>query len=506
MLSSRAGRRRRLFQLYRTDILSPAAGSPVTPPRMVVARPRRQIPQPPRAIVIQTRLPTGGYMGDRPPIQVIRRPVPQPRPRPVFVRSLQPPNVVPPQSRSYPPRPRVTRDLWGSNRPRPTVLHAANANQIIPPIVHVTPPRPIVARDPWAYRRIRPTSMHAANNGQIAPPIVRIVARPPAQPVRARPSAIITTPRAVPQIRRPDGRVIVPPRPPAGRRPSPIVIRTASTVRIVPPRPIVVRPPARPWIRYPAFEIDAGIGRATAIQPTRNIVVRLPVVAHVPPRLIVPALRHPLASPAIHGPMPVISVFGRRWGRGSIEQGFSSQRHRPIIVNPQQPIPLVNPPVAGGSTLPPDLVAACIAWLRLQPAIVAAFGESLAVPKFFSDIAERSIQPPWLAFYEPEEDEGFETKDGTNLASSLAVGTLACEVIGGGGPNGKLYVRQLAETIAQTLTDAPLTFADGTLVYLRRSKRKFPTSREPGIGANVQTYKRILEFDYQIERWAPQSP
>ena len=57
--------------------------------------------------------------------------------------------------------------------------------------------------------------------------------------------------------------------------------------------------------------------------------------------------------------------------------------------------------------------------------------------------------------------------------------------------------------MAKTLNDAPLTFLDGVLVYLRASDRKYPSFREPGPSGNVQITKRIIEFDYQIERWAP---
>jgi hypothetical protein len=201
-------------------------------------------------------------------------------------------------------------------------------------------------------------------------------------------------------------------------------------------------------------------------------------------------------------------IFVRRWGAGSTELQFASQRYRRIVVNPAQPIPGIVPPTPGGSVVPPDLVAACIAWLRLQPAIVAAMGESAAIGatpaiiKFYSDIASRSIEPPYLGFFEPTEEESYESADGTGLTSTLTEGLLAFELVGSQAM-GKLGTRQLAEQISAALNDAPLTFQDGVLVYLRRSMRRFPTFRESGPGSSVVVWKRVCEFDYHIERWAP---
>ena len=143
--------------------------------------------------------------------------------------------------------------------------------------------------------------------------------------------------------------------------------------------------------------------------------------------------------------------------------------------------------------------SALIAWIRLQPALVAAFGDSTTTPKFSSDLAPTKTAPPWLEFFEPEEDESYESEDYTGLPSSLCDGTLGCELVG----TGKLQVRLLAEQVAAVVNDAPLTFADGVLVYLRRTARKYPTFREAGPGTNVVLYKRYLSFDYKIERWAP---
>ena len=150
--------------------------------------------------------------------------------------------------------------------------------------------------------------------------------------------------------------------------------------------------------------------------------------------------------------------------------------------------------------MPPDLVAAVIAWIRQQPAMVTAFGDSVSTPKFGSDISAPGTKVPYLNFFEPEEDESYETADQlTGLVSSVADGMLAMELVG----TGKLQVRQLAEQIAAIVNNAPLTFSDGNLLYLYRTERRYPSYKVQGPGSNVVAFKRYLEFKYQIERWSP---
>ena len=173
---------------------------------------------------------------------------------------------------------------------------------------------------------------------------------------------------------------------------------------------------------------------------------------------------------------------------------------RPVrVFNSYRPTISASPFPGSGAPLPPDLVAAIIAWLRQQQAIVAAFGDSATTPKFGSDLVSTKTAPPYLTFFEPDEDESYESADFTGLPSSLTDGTLGCDLVG----TGKLQVRQLAEQVAAVVNDAPLTFQDGVLVYLRRTTRKFPTFTETGPGTNVLIYKRYMEFDYKIERWKP---
>ena len=51
------------------------------------------------------------------------------------------------------------------------------------------------------------------------------------------------------------------------------------------------------------------------------------------------------------------------------------------------------------------------------------------------------------------------------------------------------------------LNDAPLVFADGVLVYLRRTNRQYPVFTEKGPQSNVVIFCRVLEFAYLIERY-----
>ena len=127
--------------------------------------------------------------------------------------------------------------------------------------------------------------------------------------------------------------------------------------------------------------------------------------------------------------------------------------------------------------VPPDLVAACIQWLRFQGTIVLAFGDSATTPKFFSTSRPAAHSRPGSGFSEPEGEETYDTKDDSGLASSLEEGDLICAVTGGGGASGKVALRQLADQVASILADAPLTFADGSLVYLRRARRRYPHLR-----------------------------
>jgi len=499
----KTGRRRRPTQVYWTNPPPPpAAGSPTNPPRQVVVRLVPQPYRPRRVTSTHTVLPTPGF-GPAPGARPIYVSIYRPRaslsariPRPIILRPQLGgvPNVPPPTQNRVLPRVLTIRDPRMLARGRAIVVRSGPANPI------GLNPKPLVSR-PVAPRRWMPATVLRPRLGRHSiqypnPPAIVRVPRQPARPV------VIVRARA-----NPANHPWLPLRPAVARHPvKPILPRRLYQVTIssggqLPrmriPRPLVVplpRPPVRPprWL-----QIDSGSAYQTSQR--RPIIIRPLGAIRLPYRLIGPAPHYPLASPALHGPMPrpMILLMPRSLGYGRDQS--PAQRYRKYVTNPPQPIPAINP----NTGTPPDLVAACIAWLRLQPAIVAAMGEVLGAEKFFSDVAARSVAPPYLAFFEPDEVEGYETVDYTGLNSTLTDGTLAFELVGSQAL-GKLGTRQLAEAIVAVLNDAPLTFIDGTLVYLRRSERRYPTFRESGPGTNVVIWKRVCEFDYKIERWAPQ--
>jgi hypothetical protein len=151
-------------------------------------------------------------------------------------------------------------------------------------------------------------------------------------------------------------------------------------------------------------------------------------------------------------------------------------------------------------TKPWDLIAACIAWLRSKPEVVAMFGDvasSSTLLKFTSDVEPPRTGMPYAVFNEPEEVEHYETEDGSRRLSSTVYGAFQINVYA----REKLLVRQYADSIGEALNDAPLVFTDGVLVYLRRSERLFKSMTTPGPTPDVTAFKRIVEFNYVIERY-----
>jgi hypothetical protein len=498
-----------------------------------------------KIILASTALPAAA-VGVMPPRAVlVRRPPARPRARPAIAGheaiGATPPPPPPPPPIVARLRPAIAVVKWSPQHHRP-FLAIQSKDRVAD--LDATPNIVVVARP--ARRAVRPRPAQGAS----ASP--HVMAIPPARPllvprrgsipggrpgyVRQPPASIVVVPRAIRPIRPgvvvtawhpahyrarlavgAKGRlcnvdqtpnVLLVPRPVPLRRPAAIARHSGAAASAgsrgpVASRPVLVARPVR-RARFTPFlgTLSEAPGNATAgPQMRRPGIILVPNVRRVArvPSALSPAMRHRLASPAIAGPSPLVLVAGRLRARPP-SPAVRSTPPPAIVVSVPQPIPTVNPPTPGGSVVPPDLVAACIAWLRLHPAIVAAFGDTAAAQKFGSDLHQRDTDPPYLSFMEPDEDEGYETVDASGLPSSLCTGTLALEVCGGGGSRGKLYVRQLAELVVKALNDAPLTFQDGNLVYLRRNRRKFPVFKEPGPQGNVQIYKRILEFDYHIER------
>jgi hypothetical protein len=260
------------------------------------------------------------------------------------------------------------------------------------------------------------------------------------------------------------------------------------------PRPVPIRRPLA-W-----FQIDSGSAYQTKL-PLRPTVIQRPPAIKLPAKLITPWAGYRLQSPAQHVPLSLIRVFKRQYGYGAQEvRSPSSYYTQPVIVSSTP----TNPPTGntGTGAYPYDLVAACISWLRNQPALVAAFGDNPPnSPAFFSDIAARGEQPPWLCFDEPRATAEFESADSTGQPSATWTGQLYCEV----AATGKLSARTLADQVESVLNQAGINmvFSNGVLIYFRASDQEFPTFREPGTGSNIVMYKRGLLFDYIIERWSP---
>jgi hypothetical protein len=509
------GRRRRPVQVLQTNPPPPpSTASPIQPPRQVrsVVVPRRYIPA--RITVLHTPVFDAPFQGARPLILVGRSPQPRRIPQPLSLHTRSLPNVVPPVINIWLPRPQVVRDLNRPIRWRPfltrtnpgrlpspqmplpaTVLTWRPGPPAKRPQVHKTRPispsltqlpKATVVRLPILPRwRGRPTLAHPVFADGTLPvrlpnptvfkvPITAYRLRPVTQARTNASSQARPVPRAVlpaAQVVRPRGRPWQ----------SYIVNLSAGQYRSIPPtRPLVIKLPRQPIRPQLLIRKHSGAGKITTL-PLQPVLVHPPASRRLWPTAIWPATRYLLGSPAQHGPIPQPKIFPR------------PVRFWPQAYRASQTV------MPGIAVPPPDLVAAAIAWLQAQPAVASAFGSTATALKFGSDLAIRNTPPPYVEFFEPTEDESYETKDGTGLPSSLTDGTLGMELVG----TGKLAVRLLAELVASTLNDAPLVFQDGVLIYLRRSTRKYPTFRESGPGANVVIFKRHLEFDYKIERWAP---
>jgi hypothetical protein len=559
------GRRRRRISVNQTPVVSPAQSNQVQPPRRFLPVVIRRPQQPARVIVLRTPQLHGSFQGARPQISIVRLPQIRNAPKPIVARTRALPNIPPPTQR-WQPRPLVTFDYsrqgrWrpiqtrtssgrlpspampapaivGRWRPGPPAirpsLYRTRTPQVsagiapqpvivsrrpvkvisVPAIVRrtqlITPslvaPRPLALRLPTIPWRVRPVINIRSHAQAQARPVPRLIIPIQTAQVRLRPALpwakyLVSTRSLLIHQPTPTKAIIIPfPRQPVRPRP-PIQVKAASGL-FGPQRtqltiPLIVRMPRQP-VRQPRItQLGGGVGHTVTL-PMRPTVTARPPALKIWPRPVSPAARYPLASPSLHGPMPRPLIFTRP--RGFDQRRFAQYLPISSIADyPTQGQNPVNPPQPGQPTLPNDLVAAAIIWLRQQPAIVSAFGDSATTPKFGSDISLPKTSLPYLNFSEPDEDESYESADYTGQPSSLSDGVLGIDLVG----TSKLQVRLLAEQVSAVLNDAPLTFADGVLVYLRRMTRKFPTFRETGPGTNVVIFKRYLEFDFKIERWKP---
>lgn len=444
---------------------------------------------------------------------------------------------------------------------RPIILHQKyvqppndgfpNQAVIVPPLPRRRAAHPIV---------VHPTFKWGINNGVTPNPPVVVEHH---SRTAKRTVIVVHAPADKGRGFRPPNRAVVPPRHiPVRSRTArrSIVVRPANPLISygVHPNPAVVAPHRSRKLDHPSILFKSGFDRGTLPTPSLG---RTVVVHRNAPRrrlrglvMILPFDAFELMPPMTV--QPIVVPYRRRTLdlRRPVQYGFSKVdfRHDAVppvksIVVPFHPIPLASPwtftsltkkyvepppqhfplprplfvripkrhprnwpkPIMTTSILQPDsqrydkpwdLIAACIAWLRTKPEIVAAFGDdatSSTSLKFTSDIEPPKTDAPYAVFNEPEEFDGYETIDHTGRPSSLAEGYFQLSVYA----TEKLLVRKLADMVAASIDDAPLVFTDGVLVYLRRSERKFPTFTSPGTGANVTMFKRLLEFEYKIERY-----
>lgn len=487
------GRRRRRVQVHRTGpAASAAAANPVQPPRPILAKNFRLPVQPARVMILRCVPYNAAFQGAHPFVLVGQIPRQRKTAQPI-IRSTRPLPNIPPPTQRWQPRPQIIPDYTRQGRWRPLLVRTQSGRLPSPAM----PAPAIVGRwrpGPPAIRpRLYRTSLAQASVNVIPRPTVQ---RLPIIPWRVRPVLIQ---RTHPQsTARPVPRVILPtarPRPALPWRNYQVSVRTLRIYQPPPPRPGIIPLPRQP-VRTPPVKVHAKAG-SILWQQTKPLIVSRPVL-RIWPRPVWPAARYQLASPALHNPLPR-SVIVSRPRLADARQFAQYKTLSGQTAYPTWGQNAVNPPAAGSSATPPDLIAALVVWIRQNSALVAAFGDSATTPKFGSDLAAPKTAYPYCNFFEPDEDESYETEDQTGLVSSVADGTLGLEVVG----SGKLAVRQLGEQLAAAINNAPLTFADGNLIHLYRSTRKFPTFRETGPGTNVVTFKRYLEFDYKIERWAP---
>ncbi|MDR3632622.1 MAG: hypothetical protein P4L84_02230 [Isosphaeraceae bacterium] len=301
----------------------------------------------------------------------------------------------------------------------------------------------------------------------------RVAPRPVLASTAKVAAQLLTTPRPVP-------RLIVPRQIPkrASR-----VVRIGSPAGPTPTTPSRVVAPVK---RAPSP------GRLLEIQSRQRILIPIPVVDVVDAALLP---RRPsrvvdeqtwIASPFAHGPIPrALIVPSGRWPKRSAPQ----------------PLWACNPISWSVTGLPPDLPAAVIAWLRLSPAIVTAFGETLTttppVYKLFGDWNSTKSPMPYLVYQELFEGPGnYQSPNSRGVVYGFPTGQFQISIFAAGKRQGRV----LAEMVAASLNDAPLTFADGVLLELRLDSMHAIPEGDIGPGGVVTAYHFALTFLYRVQR------
>lgn len=459
------------------------------------------------------------------------------------------------------PRPLQASWIIGTIRehfPRPMVRAIITRTRFTPPArdgfpnqVVVVAPHHVVAKR--AAVIVRPAFKWGLNAGKTPnPPVVvgRPVARRVPQPivVFSPPTSglgfhAVVRPVVVPAQRRRPGLApiiahgpadtrtrircltLVAPRP-TPRRSAPVAIvqSTWDAFAVRPPR--AVRPIIIPYAKYArprgklvvygladAFEMPPPtvmrpivVARRVPIRTAAAIVVS--ITPSVSPRSI--PVFGPIVVPIPRGRAAAPWVFTSQFLKFTVPPPRHDPRPTPTFVRiPRRRVPLMWPPPHVATSIlqpdderfdkPWDLIAACIARLRADPAIVASFGDvkgSEAAEKFVSDVELPKTDLPYAVFDEPMEVESYESMDASGRIPSLVEGFFQLTIF----DREKQGVRRLADATAAALHDAPLVFSDGVLIHLRRTERRFPIVKVGGSGQNVTMFKREIEFEYKIGR------
>ncbi len=149
------------------------------------------------------------------------------------------------------------------------------------------------------------------------------------------------------------------------------------------------------------------------------------------------------------------------------------------------------------SVFPQDITDAILQQLRAGPT-AEAFGDTYVpgvsppgVMKFFGDYADDSPEPICV-IRETTETYTYFTPGPQNNRPYLADGQFQAAIFA----NSRYQARSLGFLVAQVLEDAPLTWQDGVLKYLRLNESMFlPVT---GIGPQTPTiFQRVLIFSYQ---------
>jgi len=145
----------------------------------------------------------------------------------------------------------------------------------------------------------------------------------------------------------------------------------------------------------------------------------------------------------------------------------------------------------------PNLISACIAYLRSDSTIVAAFGDSVTTPKFWNEYADQEYYP-YLIFKSPGTSETYESIDNAYTPSKVADGILTAEVYA----QTLAQVQSLTELVNSSLTDADindLQWSGGDTFYFRPVQQSYPVIPVTGPDGSTTSYKHLCQFRFLSE-------